>query len=300
MTTRPTIPCSTSPTCPASTRSGPSTSRRRSTQLLAEADAALERGRAPRCRPTTTHFAVLLDGATERLGRAWGAVEPPERAWPTRPSCAPPTTSAAQGHRVLDPRSGGDERLYAKYKAIAASPHCGAPDAGAQARIDNALRDFVLAGAELHGRGASDATPQIQERQAELSQTFSRARARRDRRLRLLRDAKRARRRARRRGAGGARRRARRDGKDGYKLTLQCPSYFPVMQFARQPRPARAPVPRLRHRAPASPAPTRSSTTRALHRARSWRCATKKRSCSAIATSPRCRWCRRWPTRRSR
>ena len=48
-------------------------------------------------------------------------------------------------------RLGADERLYAKYKAIAASPAAATLHPARRKALANALRDFVLSGAELQG-----------------------------------------------------------------------------------------------------------------------------------------------------
>ena len=66
-------------------------------------------------------------------------------------------------------RLGSDERLYAKYKAIDAARRSNAEQRQAH---KNAMRDFVLGGAELQG-AAKERFAAIQERQAELSQKFS-------------------------------------------------------------------------------------------------------------------------------
>ena len=65
-------------------------------------------------------------------------------------------------------RLGSDERLYAKYKAI--DPATLNPEQ--RQAHKNAIRNFVLGGAELTG-AAKERFAQIQERQAELSQKFS-------------------------------------------------------------------------------------------------------------------------------
>lgn len=126
-------------------------------------------------------------------------------------------------------RLGADERLYAKYKAIAGGPGAAALRAARRRALANAMRDFVLSGAELTG-AAKERFAQIQERQAELSQKFSEhvldatdgfAYYATDEELAgVPDDAKQA-----------ARAAAEREGKDGYRITLQFPSYFPVMQY---------------------------------------------------------------------
>jgi oligopeptidase A len=108
----------------------------------------------------------------------------------------------------------------------------------------NAVRNFVLGGAELQG-DAKKRFADIQERQAELSQKFS------ENALdatdafayyALLGELD---------GVpedvvSAARAAAEADGKEGFKLTLKMPCYLPVMQFAQEQRAARKAVPRLR------------------------------------------------------
>ena len=69
-------------------------------------------------------------------------------------------------------RLGADERLYAKYKAVlAGSAAAGLSPPRLQA-LSNAMRDFVLGGAELQGE-AKRRFAEIQERQADLAQQYS-------------------------------------------------------------------------------------------------------------------------------
>lgn len=125
------------------------------------------------------------------------------------------------------PRLGADERLYAKYKAI--DPVL--LNAEQRQALKNAVRNFVLSGAELTG-AAKERFAQIQERQAELQQKFSENTldatdafayyARAEELDGVPQDVQQA-----------ARQAAEAEGKEGYKLTLKMPCYLPVMQFAR-------------------------------------------------------------------
>ena len=89
--------------------------------LLAQADAALERAVGPEVAVDFEAMSAVLDVATERLGRAWGAVSHLNAVADT-----PALRAAYNGNlpKVTEfhTRLGADERLYAKYKAIAASP----------------------------------------------------------------------------------------------------------------------------------------------------------------------------------
>src|SRR6185295_10584574 len=109
----------------------------------------------------------VLDVATERLGRAWGVVGHLNAVADT------PELRAAYNEalpRVTEfwTRLGSDEKLYAKYKSIAAAKL----STEQKQAHKNALRNFVLSGAELAGP-AKERFAQIQEKQAEVSQKFS-------------------------------------------------------------------------------------------------------------------------------
>ncbi len=194
--------------------------------LLQESNAALEHVTAHNFPADWTAIARELDVATEKLGRAWGAVSHLNSVADT------PELRAAYNEalpRVTEfwTRLGADERLYAKYKAIDPSTL----NAEQRQAHTNALRNFVLGGAELRGR-AKERFAAIQERQAELSQKFSEntldatdawayyaSAAELEGVPEDVRQATRA--------------AALAEGKDGHKLTLKMPCYLPVMQFAR-------------------------------------------------------------------
>jgi oligopeptidase A len=193
--------------------------------LLAAADSALATVTQPEFPSVWNEIAKVLDTATEKLGRAWGVVSHLNSVADT------PELRAAYNEalpKVTDfwTRLGADERLYAKYKAI---DPAGLNPEQRQAH-KNAIRNFVLGGAELTG-AARERFSAIQERQAELSQKFSEHAldatdaysyyASEDELSGVPQDVVQA-----------ARAGAQAEGKDGYKLTLKMPSYLPVMQFA--------------------------------------------------------------------
>ncbi|PPE67042.1 M3 family metallopeptidase [Caldimonas caldifontis] len=189
------------------------------TDLLAAANEALERAVSEAVPADYDALSAVLDVATERLGRAWGAVGHLNAV----------ADSPALRAAYFYTRLGADERLYAKYKAVAASPAAQQLRASRRKALSNAMRDFVLSGAELQGE-AKARFAQIQERQAELSQKFSEHvldatdgyayYASEEEMAGVPADARLA-----------ARQAAQAEGKDGHKLTLQFPSYFPVMQY---------------------------------------------------------------------
>jgi oligopeptidase A len=193
-------------------------------ELLAQADQALETVTAPDFPARWEDIARQLDVATERLGRAWGVVGHLNAVADT-PELRAAYNAALPRVTEFWTRLGSDERLYAKYKAIDPAP-LGTEQKQA---LKNAVRNFVLSGAEL--AGATKARfAEIQERQAELSQKFSENAldatdafayyAGEDELAGVPEDVVQA-----------ARAAAQADGKEGYKITLKMPSYLPVMQF---------------------------------------------------------------------
>ncbi|AVS74714.1 M3 family metallopeptidase [Paracidovorax cattleyae] len=193
--------------------------------LLSRANTSLDTVTAPDFPATWDAISRVLDVAIEELGRAWGDVSHLNSVADT------PELRAAYNEvlpRVTEfwTRLGADERLYAKYKAI--DPATLNPEQ--RQAWKNAVRNFVLSGAELQGE-AKGRFAQIQERQAELSQKFSENAldatdafayyAREDELAGLPEDVRQA-----------ALAAAQADGREGCKLTLKMPCYLPVMQFA--------------------------------------------------------------------
>ena len=193
--------------------------------LLDAANTALETVTASTFPAEWTSIAKVLDVSTEQLGHAWGAVSHLNSVADT------PELRAAYNEalpRVTEfwTRLGADERLYAKYKAIDPATL----NTEQRQAHKNAMRDFVLGGADLQG-AAKARFADIQEQQASLSQKFSEnaldatdayayyaSEAELDG---VPDDVKQA-----------ALAAAKLDGKDGYKLTLKMPCYLPVMQSA--------------------------------------------------------------------
>jgi len=198
-------------------------------ELLARAAAALEHAVGPDVPADYDAMSAVLDVATERLSRAWGAVSHLNAVADT------PALRAAYNDNLpkvteFHTRLGADERLYAKYKAIAASPAAASLAPARRKALSNALRDFVLSGAELTG-DAKRRFAAIQERSADLEQQyrehvldatdgFSHLASTADLDgvpadvLQASAEAARA------------------DGHEGHKLTLHYPVYGPVMQYA--------------------------------------------------------------------
>ena len=193
--------------------------------LLSQASTALETVTAPDFPAQWTAIATVLDVATENLGRAWGAVSHLNGVADT-PELRAAYNAALPKVTEFMTRLGADERLYAKYKSIDVNTL----NAEQRQAHKNAIRNFVLGGAELKGEARARFAA-IQERSAELSQKFSENAldatdayayyATADELAGVPDDVKQT-----------ALVAAKSDGKDGYKLTLKMPCYLPVMQFA--------------------------------------------------------------------
>ena len=196
--------------------------------LLADANAALERAVGPEVPAEYEALSLALGVATERLSRAWGAIGHLAHVADT------PELRAAHAEnlpRVTEfyTRQGSDERLYAKYRAVAASPAAAALSAPRRTALAHWLRDFRLGGADLQGE-AKARFAAIQDRSAELGQAFSNHVLDATDAFALYVGAERL--------AGvpddvvqAAREAAAAEGREGHKLTLHAPCYLPLMQY---------------------------------------------------------------------
>jgi oligopeptidase A len=195
-------------------------------ELLRQADVALELAVSDRTPVDYEAMSVVLDVATERLGRAWSAVSHLNSVADTPELRA---AYSAQLPAITDFRTrlSSDERLFARYRTL----HGKSQDMSAARRqaLTHAVRDFVLSGAELQGV-ARERYAQIQSRQAELAQKFSEHVLDATDGYALDLDASRT--------AGlpedvlsAARQAAQKAGVDGWRLTLHAPSYVPAMQY---------------------------------------------------------------------
>jgi oligopeptidase A len=197
-------------------------------ELMKAADEALERAVGPDVPPDYDALSAVLDVASERLRTAWGHVGHLNAVADT-PELRAAYNAALPRVTELFTRHACDERLYAKYKALASAPGAALLSAPRRKALSNTMRDFVLSGAELQGE-AKQRFQELQERQAELAQKFSEHvldatdgyahYATEEELAGVPADVREA-----------ARAAAQAEGREGYKLTLHFPSYFPVLQY---------------------------------------------------------------------
>lgn len=192
--------------------------------LLGAAEAALEQAVGAAVPADYDALSAVLDVPLERLSRAWGAANH-LNAVANTPELREAYNANLARVTEFHTRLGADERLYAKYKAVAASA-AGLSAARRQA-LDHAIRDFVLSGAELQG-AARERFAAIQERGAELSQKFSENVLDATDGWTLTVPAERL--------AGVpadvVQQTAASDGSGGHTLSLHAPVYLPVMSYA--------------------------------------------------------------------
>ena len=199
-------------------------------ELLAACRAAVKQAEAPDTPPEWDAFVAPLEDANERLGRAWGQVSHLHSVMDS-PELREVYNVNLPKITVYYAELGQNAALFAKYKALAASPAFATLSPARRKIVENELRDFRLGGAELPADRKARFM-QVQEELAQLSAKFEEnlldatndfAHYTEDAGelagvpadvLEMMRAAAEA------------------DGKSGWKITLQMPSYLPVMQYA--------------------------------------------------------------------
>lgn len=198
--------------------------------LLAENRALIERLVADNGPVSWASFVQPLEDANERLSRAWGQVGH-LNAVMNSPELRDVYNANLPKITQYYTEVGQNQALYAKFKALHASPEFAQLDRAQRKIIENELRDFRLGGAELPAEHKARFT-EIRERLAKASSRFSdnlldatnafshyvtdqrELAGMPDDVLQAARDAARA------------------DKREGWKFTLHAPSYLPVMQYA--------------------------------------------------------------------
>ena len=175
-------------------------------------------------------FVAPLDDATEKLGRAWGQVSHLHSVMDS-PELREVYNANLPKITIFYAELGQNEALFAKYKALQASPGYAALSAARKKIVENELRDFRLGGAELPADKKARFM-QVQEELAQLSAKFEENLLDATNEFALfIEDA------AELAGVPAdvlamMKAAAEADGKTGYKITLHMPSYLPVMQYA--------------------------------------------------------------------
>ena len=198
--------------------------------LIGQARETIEAVAASSHVPTWSNVAEPIATVLDRLDRAWSTVRHLNAVVST-PELREAYNSNLAKVTAFFTDLGQDERLYAKYKAIAASAEFATLDAAQRKVVENELRDFRLGGAELPPREKAR-FKQVQEDLATLSARFDdNVIDATDAWAHYVTDAGEL--------AGlpedviaQARSEAQDEGRDGYKLTLRAPSYVPVLQYA--------------------------------------------------------------------
>ena len=199
-------------------------------ELLSENRALIKTLEAPATQATWADFVQPMTDAGEKLSRAWGIVghlhsvnDVPE--WREAYNGMLPEVSG------FFAELGQNLALFAKYKALSESPEYATLPPARRRIIDNDVRDFRLAGAELP-EAQKPRFKEIQEELSALAAKFS------ENVLDATNahaewvtdeadlsgipdDAKTT-----------ARAAAEKDGKPGWKFTLHAPAYVPVLQYA--------------------------------------------------------------------
>ncbi|MFZ3041645.1 MAG: M3 family metallopeptidase, partial [Thiobacillus sp.] len=199
-------------------------------QLLAECRAAVTRAEAADTPAEWDAFVAPLDDANEKLGRAWGQVSHLHSVMDS-PELREAYNENLPKITIYYAELGQNEALFAKFKALKASAGYAALSAPRQKIVDNELRDFRLGGAELPDDKKARFM-RVQEELAQLSAKFEENILDATNEFALtLDDAAQL--------AGVPddvqammKAAAEADGKSGFKITLQMPSYLPVMQYA--------------------------------------------------------------------
>lgn len=198
--------------------------------LLAEARAAIELVATTASAPTWDGFVIPLAAAQDRLDRAWGQVAHLNAVVNTQ-TLRNAYTANLPKVIAFHTEFGQDERLFAGLRALAADPDFCLLDRGQRRTIENDLRDFRLAGAEL-GSDDKSRLKEVEEELASLAARFE------DNVLDVTNDYALYTEDANELAgvpqdvlavAGEA---AAKDGHSGWKLTLHRPCYQPLLQYA--------------------------------------------------------------------
>ncbi|HEX5539527.1 MAG TPA: M3 family metallopeptidase, partial [Methylophilaceae bacterium] len=180
--------------------------------------------------PTWSNFARPLEDMEEQISRAWAQVSH-MNAVVNSPALREAYNDSLPKLTAFYADLSQDERLYAKFRALRASPEYDTLNTAQRKIIDNELRDFRLGGAELP-EDKKARFKEIQESLSSLSAKFEENILDATNAYEYLVDNV-----DELKGIPDdvlqtARAAAEADGKTGYKFTLHFPSYMPVLQYA--------------------------------------------------------------------
>lgn len=195
-------------------------------ELLKQAETALDKVTSDSFVANWQSISLELDVTGEKLSRAWGAVSHLNSV-ADNPELRAAYNEALPKISAFGAKVSSDERLYAKYKALDENNL----NAAQKRALHLAKKGFQLGGADLTG-AAKERFAQIQEKQAELSQKFSENALDSTEHFAYFATLE---------ELDGvpddvvtaAKAAAEKESKEGYKLTLKFPCYFPVMQYAK-------------------------------------------------------------------
>jgi oligopeptidase A len=198
--------------------------------LLGEARAAVTDASRNDAPATWDTVVEPLDEATDRLGRAWGAVAHMNAVVDT-PALRAQYNANQPSITAFWTELSQNEALYARYKALADAADFADWPAARRRLVENELRDFRLGGAELDPAG-KQRLKAVRERESKVSTRFaenvldatnafalfladrSNLAGVPDDAVQMFSEAAAA------------------DGRTGYKVTLQYPSYSAVLDYA--------------------------------------------------------------------
>ena len=174
-------------------------------------------------------FIEPLEAATEQLSRVWGVVSHCHHVIDT-PEWREAYNAHLEDITVFWTTLGQSEALLNHYKTLADEPHFSALSPTRQHIITSALRDFKLSGALLNDAEKAEfleLSTQLSSLQAKFSENLLDA-TNAFAHYVILDDLSGLPAEA----IDAMRAAAQADNQDGYKITLQFPSYFPIMQYA--------------------------------------------------------------------
>ncbi|MGB9149540.1 MAG: M3 family metallopeptidase [Burkholderiales bacterium] len=199
-------------------------------EQLAENRALIQKLLADTAQPTWQNFVTPLDDAAEKLHRLWGAVSHLNSVM-NSPQLRDAYNANLPKVTEYSSEVSQNEKLFARFKSLAASDAFHAMSKPQKKIIENDLRDFRLGGADL----PPDQKPrfaELQEKLADLGAKFQDNVLDATNAFSLLIENKDE-------LAGvpddvlqGMAEEAQKDNQTGYKITLHYPSYMPVMQYA--------------------------------------------------------------------